>query len=222
MIGKGGQRISRPALAAVLAGAVFLSVRIPIPACPERSGRAADWRSPSAEMNFGTAIVTEKGFGRGLRLGGGVLLKTGHRSGIEILFDKFAVPMSEGAAGLEAGRMEMRSLLFNGHLFFPNRSPVLPYAIVGVGFCFLDYSPDAPAPAEEKDFVDRFALQLGGGLDIRLWARMAVTGKVRYNMVKTWVEERPRTAPIRETDARTQDIYHLYGLNLSLGLKYSF
>jgi opacity protein-like surface antigen len=211
-------------ISGLILGAVLLSAIIfaPLtgypaaqnPAGPEGEDAGSGGRHFSAEMNCGAVFVTEKRFGRGFRYGGGVLLNTGRRSGVEILFDTFAVRMSEGAAGLEAGKMEMRSLLFNGHLFFPNRSRVLPYAIAGVGFCFLDFRPDAPLPAGEKDFVDRFALQLGGGLDFRISSRVAVSGKIRYNMVKTWGEELPRQDPIRETD--------LYGLNLSLGLKFSF
>jgi hypothetical protein len=41
-------------------------------------------------------------------------------------------------------------------------------------------------------------------------------------MVKTWVEDLPRTEPIRETDPLAQNMLHLYGLELSLGLKFSF
>jgi hypothetical protein len=93
---------------------------------------------------------------------------------------------------------------------------------LGVGFCFIGYSPDDAAVLPEKDFVDRLALQLGGGLDFRVSSGLAVSGKVRYNMVKTWVEDLPRTEPIRETDPLAQNMLHLYGLELSLGLKFSF
>jgi opacity protein-like surface antigen len=224
---KTAPRLPRLALISALAGTIIfvpLTGRAisPGPADSDRLGLRADWRHVSAELNSGAVFVTEKGFGHGLRYGAGVLLGTGRRSGLEILFETFSVPMKEGAAGFGAGKMDMRSLLINGHLFFPNRSPILPYTIVGVGFTFLGYLPDIPVHVEERDFVDRFALQLGGGLDFRISSRLAMTGKIRYNMVKTWVEELPRTAPIRETDPRTQEIYHLYGLNLSLGLKYFF
>lgn len=176
----------------------------------------------SAQLDSGPVFVKETGFGHGWRYGGGIFFKTGKRAGVEILIEKFGVPVEEGVAGLVAGRMEMTSLLINHHLFFLSRGRILPFAIVGVGFCFIGFSPDDAAIMPEKDFVDRLALQLGVGLDFRISSSLAVSGKVRYNMVKTWVEELPRTEPIRETDPMTQDMLHLYGLELSLGLKFSF
>jgi len=179
----------------------------------------------SAQLDSGAVFVKEAGFGHGWRYGGGVFFRTGKRAGVEILLERFGVPVEEdagGEPGLGAGRMDMTSLLFNQHLFFLSRGRILPYAILGVGFCFIGYSPDDAAVLPEKDFVDRLALQLGGGLDFRVSSGLAVSGKVRYNMVKTWVEDLPRTEPIRETDPLAQNMLHLYGLELSLGLKFSF
>ncbi len=69
------------------------------------------------------------------------------------------------------------------------------------------------------DFVDRLALQLGGGLDFRVSGVVSVCGKLRYGLVKTWVETLPRTVPIREVRPEDQNMLHLYGLELGLGLK---
>ena len=95
--------------------------------------------------------------------------------------------------------------------------------MIGVGFYFIGYTPGSLAEGLiNLDFVDRMALQLGGGLDVRLSSRLAITGNVRYNMVKTWVETLPRTDPIRDTDPTQQNILHLYALAATLGLKLSF
>jgi hypothetical protein len=93
---------------------------------------------------------------------------------------------------------------------------------VGVGLAFFGYAPDDPAALPEKAVVDRFALQLGGGADLRISERLALTGRVRYNMAKTWVEVLPRTGPIRDQDPLAQDMMHLYALEFGLGLKVTF
>jgi len=205
-------RVSKLMLALTLAGAFLLA---------PMAVSAADWRTISAEINAGTALVTENGFGHGLRYGGGILWRASGKFGVEVLFEKYDVPVNEGAEGLVPGEMRTNALLFNSQLYFTSRGRLLPYAIIGVGFYFIGYAPDAPIE-RQLDFVDRMALQLGGGLDVRLSSRLAVTGKVRYNMVKTWVEPGPRTDRIRVTDPTQQNILHLYALAATLGLKLSF
>ncbi len=188
-----------------------------------RPGRAEDGKSLSVGLNAGAAFVTEKGYGHGLRYGGGILWQPSPRFGLEVLFEKYDVPVNEGAEGLTPGEMRTNALLFNCLFYLTGRGLLRPYAIVGVGFYFIGYSPDDPVVGPpELDFVDRMALQLGGGLDVRLSSRLAITGNVRYNMVKTWVETLPRTDPIRDTDPTLQNILHLYALAASLGLKLSF
>lgn len=207
-------RVSKTMLAAILAGAFLLA---------PRPGRAEEGKAFSVEMNAGGAFVTEKGFGHGLRYGGGILWQASRKFEVEVLFEKYDIPVNEGADGLLRGKMRTNALLFNSHFFFAARGPLRPYAIIGVGFYFIGYSPaDSVMREIEFDFVDRMALQLGGGLDYRISSRLAITGKVRYNMVKTWVETLPRTDPIRDTDPTQQNILHLYALAASLGLKLSF
>jgi hypothetical protein len=41
-------------------------------------------------------------------------------------------------------------------------------------------------------------------------------------MAKTWVEDLPRTGPIRDTDPLAQYMLRLFGLELGIGLKLSF
>jgi opacity protein-like surface antigen len=176
----------------------------------------------AAEVDAGGVAVKEPGFGDGQRYGAGVFFKTGHRTGLEVLLETYDVAVAAGAAGLKTGgRMAMTSLLINQELFLLTHGRVLPYGLVGIGFTFIGYAPDEPVDPE-LDFVDRLSLQLGGGIDVRISRAVALSGKFRYNMVKTWVETLPRTAPIRDTDPLAQDMLQLYGLGLSLGLKISF
>jgi opacity protein-like surface antigen len=188
--------------------------------------RAHDGTIPrfAAEINSGTVSVKEAGFGSGWKYGGGVFFRTGHRMGVEILLEKYGVPVALGAGGLEsAGRMNTTTLLLNEQLYIFTKGRVLPYALAGIGFTFIGWAPDAwPAGTPEKAFVDRLALQLGGGLVVRVSRGLFVTGRARWNLVKTWIETLPRTVPIRETDPLAQDMLQLYGLELGLGIKLAF
>jgi hypothetical protein len=175
-------------------------------------------------LDSGAVFVKEAGFGSGARYGGGIFLKTGHRMGVELLLERFAVPVELGAADLvSAGRMTETSLLINEQLYVLTEGRVLPFALLGVGFTFLGYAPDNwPLGTPRRAFVDRMALQIGAGLDVRVSSALALCGKARYNLVKTWMEDEGRTDPIRDTDPLAQNMLHLYGLELGLGIKLSF
>ena len=43
--------------------------------------------------------VGETGFGHGLRFGGGLFFRTGKHAAIEVLVERFEVPVADGAAG---------------------------------------------------------------------------------------------------------------------------
>ena len=175
-------------------------------------------------LDSGAVFVKEAGFGSGARYGGGIFFKTGHRMGVELLLERFAVPVVLGAADLvSAGRMTETSLLINEQLYVLTEGRVLLYALLGVGFTFLRYAPDNwPVGKPRRAFVDRMALQIGAGLDVRVSSALALCGKARYNLVKTWMEDEGRTDPIRDTDPLAQNMLHLYGLELGLGIKLSF
>ena len=175
-------------------------------------------------LDSGAVFVKEAGFGSGARYGGGLFFKTGHRMGVELLLERFAVPVALGAADLvSAGRMTMTTLLINEQLYVLSEGRVLPYALLGVGFTFFGYAPDGwPADVPGRVFVDRMALQIGAGLDVRVSSALAVCGEARGNLVKTWMEDEGRTDPIRDTDPLAQNMLHLYGLELSLGIKIAF
>lgn len=179
-------------------------------------------RSVAIVVDSGVAFVKEAGFGRGWRYGGGLFFQTGKHAGVEISLESFGVPVAEGPAGLAAGRMTMTTLRAEHCWCVLSRGRLLPYALTGVGFTFFGYRPDVTPAAPEKGIVDRLALQLGAGLDFRAAKKLAICGRVRYNMAKTWVEDLPRTGPIRDTDPLAQDMLRLYGLELGVGVKIAF
>ena len=179
-------------------------------------------RSVAVVVDSGVASIKEPGFGRGWRYGGGLFFQTGKHAGVEIALESFGVPVAEGAAGLAAGRMTMTTLRADHCWYVLSRGRLFPYVVTGVGFTFFGYSPEVAPAAPEKGIVDRLALQLGAGLDFRATKKLAILGRVRYNMAKTWVEEWPRTGPIRDTDPLAQDMLQLYGLELGVGIKLSF
>jgi opacity protein-like surface antigen len=179
-------------------------------------------------VDFGLATYGAGDFGRGPRYGAGLCFRTGRHAAVEILVERFTVPVAEGAAatedrpGLSTGRLAKTTVLVDHHWYPFCRGRVLPYALIGVGFAIFGYAPDDEALAGRRDFVDRLALQLGGGLEYRLTPRLAACVKARYDLVKTWLEDLPRTAPIRDTDPLAQNMLNLYALELSLGIKLAF
>jgi opacity protein-like surface antigen len=180
----------------------------------------------AVEIDSGPTSVKETGFGSGWRYGGGMFFRTGHRMGVEVMLESFGVPVAAGTADLaSAGRMTMTTLLVNEQLFVLTHGRILPYALMGIGFSFISFAPDdGPANLPQRDFVDRMALQLGAGLAFRITRSLSVTGKARYNLVKTWIENpglRSRD-PVRETNPLEQNMLHLYGLELGLGVRLGF
>jgi hypothetical protein len=204
-------------LAAAFAAAAALALAAP------GEARAHDGFIPrfAVAVDAGAVSVKEEGFGTGGRFAGGFFFRTGHRMGIEIQVENYGVSIADHTAGLGAGRMNMTTLLINEELYILTHGSVLPYGLAGIGFTFIGYAPDAPQPVA-KGFVDRLALQLGLGLDVKVWRTISLSAKARYNLVKTWVEDLPREGPIRDTDPLAQSILHLYGLELGLGFKLSF
>lgn len=213
--------------AALVAAGVAAAALVSAPAAARAQERPARPAKPvSMVVEAGGVFVHEPGFGHGLKYGLGVSFVTGKRAAFEIGLERFEVPVETGAGqdagglgGLAAGRMDMVSIVFNQHVYILARGPIRPYATVGVGFDLIGYTPDDPAAPPERDIVDRMALQLGGGTDIRLAGRLALTARVRYNMAKTWIQEAPFPERIRDVDPLAQHRVHLYGLGFSLGLK---
>lgn len=224
-----GRRTLTEALAAALAAVTVLAVlAAPGPAAAAPGDVLSARRSVGAVAEFGLASFGATGFGRGPRYGAGLFFRTGRHAAVEVLVERFTVPVADGAAaaedrpGLAAGRLATTAVLVDHHWYPFCRGRVLPYALVGVGFTVFDYAPDDVLPAGRRDLVDRLALQLGGGLEWRLTSRLAACLKARYDLVKTWLEDLPRNAPIRDTDPLAQDMLNLYALELSLGIKLAF
>src|SRR5512138_991392 len=175
------------------------------------------------DLDLGRVNVSEAGFGRGWTFAAGLSFRTGRRIGTEVMIERDHVPISPGAAGLPvAGLMSMATLLVNEKLYWLTRGRFLPYVLLGIGFAFPGYHPDNwPQGTPERVFVERLALQIGGGVDIRVVRGLALCAKARYNLVKTWMEDAGRADPIRETDPLAQTMLRLYGLKLGLGIKIS-
>ena len=173
------------------------------------------------DLDLGRVRVGEAGFGSGWTFASGLFFRTGHRMGTGVLIERYSVPMAPGAAGLPvAGRLSMATLALDEHLYVLTRGPVLPYFLAGIGFAFPAYHPeDWPEGVTERVFVQRLALRLGGGLDVRVFRGLALCVKARCNLVKTWMEDAGRIGPIRETDPLAQSMLRLYGLELGLGIK---
>ncbi len=175
------------------------------------------------DLGLGRVRVGEAGFGSGWTFAAGLSFRTGHRVGTEVLIERANVTMAPGAAGLPvAGRMSVATLLLNEKVYLLTRGRLLPYVLLGVGFTFPGYHPDSwPEGTPERVFVERLALQAGGGVDVRISRGLALCAKARCNLVKTWMEDAGRADPIRDTDPLAQTMLHLYGLGLALGIKIS-
>lgn len=214
--------------AALAALAALTVLAWPASAVAAPGDRLSARRSAGAVVEFGLASFGAADFGHGPRYGAGLFFRTGRHAAIEVLVERFTVPVAEGAAttevrpGLAVGQLTATTVLVDHHWHLFSHGRVLPYALIGVGFAFIGYAPDDEALAGRRDFVDRLALQLGGGLEYRLTSRLAACVKARYHLVKTWLEDLPRTAPIRDTDPLAQDMLNLYALELSLGIKLAF
>lgn len=218
--------VLKAAALALLAALMVLAWPAPAVASPG-DGLSAR-RSVGAVVDFGLATYGAGDFGGGPRFGAGLFFRTGRHAAVEVLVERFSVPVVAGAAatdvrpGLAAGRMASTTVLVDHHWYPFCRGRVLPYSLVGLGFAIVGYIPEDEALAGRRDFVDRLALQLGGGLEWRLSPRLAACVKARYDLVKTWLEDLPRTAPIRDADPLAQDMLKLYSLELSLGIKLAF
>lgn len=170
------------------------------------------WRSLAvAVFAGGTAYVSGDYPDGGISYGGGVRWRLSKTFGLGALIEKYSGDALVGT-----------NVMLNGYFFFSGRSRFLPYAIAGVGFNTVKFNPDREYNVDPGRFVDRMALQLGGGLEWRVVSLLSITAEARSNLIKTWIMTGPEPEHIRDIDPNTQDIIHLYGLTLSAGLKLSF
>jgi len=200
---------ARGALLAVALG-VFL-FRPPAGRAEDASGQRP-WR-PLAVAVFagGTGFISKDEPDGGISYGGGVLWRMSRTFGLGILVERF-----------NGETLVASNVMLNTYFFFASRSRLLPYAIAGLGFNSVEFDPSIEYFIYPGRFVDRMALQLGGGLEWRVVRRLSVTAEARSNLIKTWIMDGPAPERIRDIDPATQDIVHLYGLTVAAGLKFSF
>ena len=212
----------------VLGTAAVLTLVL-LPAGAPAQGTARPAKPVSLVIDSGAAFVHQPGFGHGFRYGVGAFFKTSKRAAFEIILERFNVPVEAGAGrggadtiGLTAGRMDLTAVVLNQHIYILTRGAFQPFATIGIAFDFIHFAADDAAVTPQRDIVDRLALQLGGGVDFRVSRRMALTGRARYNMAKTWITDLPHPDPIRDVDPLVQNMLNLFGLELSFGVKFTF
>jgi opacity protein-like surface antigen len=218
-----GRITGRPAALLAIIGVILLlpalNFGLSIDSNVKEGMNARRW---AVEFSAGAAVPTENGLGSGFSYGLNIHKQFTNTLGVEVFLARDSLSVEEGFAGLEAGRLDYTSLLLSGYLFIPVKGRILPFVFAGVGFYFYDYKPDSDPANPDKGVVDRFALNLGAGVDYMVSKRVALTARVRYNLPKTWVEDLPRQVPIGSVDPREQDIINVFTLGFTLGVKYYF
>jgi len=181
-------------------------------------------RKLGIKLEIGGATITGGGYGTALAYGGGIYSLLSEKIALEVLLEHYEVPVHEDLGGLGAGTLNVTPLLVNGQYRFPLGS-IVPYVLIGVGFYFFHFEPaeEVERFAEEEglpenEVVDRFALHLGGGLDFRVSHKLDFTVELKYNLAKTWVQERG----LAHVEPAEQDIFNLYALAFVAGIKYYF
>ena len=171
-------------------------------------------------LRAGSASITAEGYGSSFTYGGGFFLHLSQRIGLEIVMDRYSVPVSKDLGGMGTGKMQVTPFLMNSQLRFP-LGRFVPYVAAGVGFYFLNYVPDPQVqPLATQDLVvdDRFSLHFGGGVDIQVTRNLDFCADLRYSFIKTWIQARDE----HHVDPADQDMFSLNTLVLALGIRYYF
>ncbi len=193
----------------------------------ESSGEAeekANKRKLGFKLEAGGATISGGSYGSSFAYGGGIYAYLSRKIGLEFLLERYSIPVNEDLGGLGPGILNTTPLLISSHFRFPLGS-FTPYVLVGVGFYFYNFEPaeeiehhEEQEEHQEKEVVDRFALHLGGGLDFRVSHKLDFMVELRYNLAKTWVQE-PGAIHV---DPAEQDIFNLYSLVFTAGIRYYF
>jgi opacity protein-like surface antigen len=172
------------------------------------------------EVSGGLATYTSKGIGSGFRYGLGLITELSKKVALEILIERYIVSVSEDAEELGAGKLQATPLLFNVLFDFTADKPLIPYAIIGVGFYFFHFEPADLEEGEEQeeDLVDRFSLLIGGGVEYHVSRKLAFMAEARYCFVKTWMQRIYE----HHVDPDEQTKITPNSLVLSLGLRFYF
>ena len=176
------------------------------------------------KLEAGGATITGGGYGSSFAYGGGIYSNLSRKIGLEFLLGHYSIPVNEDLGGLGPGTLNTTPLLISSHFRFPLGS-FTPYVLVGVGFYFYHFEPaegiehhEEQEEHQEKEVVDRFAIHLGGGLDFRVSHKLDFTVELKYNLAKTWVQEHGAV----HVEPAEQDIFNLYSLVFTAGIKYFF
>jgi hypothetical protein len=173
----------------------------------------------SGVIRGGVATLTTVDSGSAFWYGGGFLIRTSKKIALEILVDRYSLEVREDLGGLGTGKLNVTPALLSGQWRFI-QGTFEPYLALGVGFYFMDYIPDHENPEEGHDYnvTDRFALHLGGGVDIQVLRGLALFGELRYSLIKTWVQ----SSSDHHVAPEDQDIFKLNTLCFGVGIRYFF
>jgi hypothetical protein len=190
-----------------------------IPAGSETESGQVKYKKLSGVLKGGGATLTHVDSSSAFWYGGGFLIRTSRKIGLEITIERFSLDVREDLGGLGTGRLNVTPLLLSGQWRFL-QGPVMPFASLGAGFYFFDYVPDHENPDAGHDYIvtDRFALHLGGGVDVKVFSGLVLFGDLRYSLIKTWVQE----SSDLHADPADQDIFKLNTLFFGVGIRYHF
>jgi outer membrane protein W len=185
---------------------------------PKRGNLAFDLRA-------GLASITAESYGSSFSYGGGLYMHLSQRIGLEIILDRYSIPVSKDLEGMGTGKMQVTPFLLNAQWRFP-MGRFVPYASAGAGFYFINFEPDPQIQPlsnngdHDEDLVvaDRFALHFGAGVDIQVTRNLDCFADLRYSLIKTWVQGRDE----HHVRPEEQDLFNLNTLVLALGIRYYF
>jgi opacity protein-like surface antigen len=172
-------------------------------------------------LRAGSASITAEGYGSSFTYGGGIFLHLSQRIGLEIIMDRYSVPVSKDLGGMGTGSLQVTPFLLSGQLRFP-LGRFVPYVAAGVGFYFINFEPDPQIQplADHEDLIvaDRFSLHFGGGVDVQITCSLDFCADLRYSFIKTWIQARDE----HHVEPADQDMFSLNTLVLALGIRYYF
>lgn len=202
----------------------------------DSSPEQAKTRKLAGVLRLGGATMLKDNYGGAFSYGGGFLILFSDEIALELILDRYSIPVKEDLQGLGEGTLQTTPLLFSAQKRFP-LGRFTPYASLGVGFYFFHYDRNKPMPhngngsetnigsgdnledpLDAYDVADRFALHVGGGVDVRVVGNLDLSADLRYSLVKTWVQERGAV----HVKPEEQEKFSLNALTLYVGFRYYF
>jgi outer membrane protein W len=220
---------SRKSLALILGFGILLAAAGFAYGQSETGVVQAKKRKLAGVLRMGVASIPKENYGSDFSYGGGFLILFSDKVALEIIMDRYEIPVSEDLGGLGEGTLQTTPFLFSGQWRFPLQR-FTPYAALGAGFYFFHYDPKKPDShagpdgsnhedhSQVYDVTDRFALHLGGGLDYQVTGSLDLCADLRYSLVKTWVQARGAVHVKPEDQAK----FYLNALTFYIGFRYYF